>query len=672
MRLSAVAKVAAALVLVLVVAVIGAGKALKSEVYNAFLAGRVKAATGLELSFAGPTKLKLGASPLLSFTGVTLSAPQGAEILYIDRIEARVGLVPLAMRQLRLETLRIIRPVLHPGNLAHLSQAKAPDMADPPSGAPLTRLAVSELAVEDGIIRMEAGDARLAKALVRPETEAGGPLSLQLDGRWQGSRIEITGTAGPVGALAGGKPYPIQLKGHVGGANLTLRGSLSAPLAGRGLDLDLRAQGEELAELAALRPGKPKPQPFGPFKLAARISDPAGRLALSDLDVIVGRRDSLLITAKGQVADALVPAGVDVTLGLEADSVGGLTRLLDLPLPNAAPVKLSARLTDAEGGWRLAGLKTTLGRSDLSGELTLAAQPRPRLSGRLSAGVLALGDFTLPPARGQDPTRAAQPQRPAIPIDDGRLLGVEPLPLDLIRDLDANLSLSAAQVLAGPLTLAEASADIRMTAGRLAVENFTARAGGGALTGEARVDAAAKVPSLALRLAGAGVNPSTLTGGALAAAVADVAIDLKTQGANLRAMAGSADGSLSLSLGDVLLAGAGGGELSGRLTAAIDPAARSDKGIRLRCLAVRLPVRAGLASLDRGLGFETAGGTATIATGSLDLRTETLDVALLSRGAPPHRVRGSLAAPLVTAEAGARGQADATPCRTVQGRRLAR
>jgi uncharacterized protein involved in outer membrane biogenesis len=671
MRAGAIAKIVAALVLVLVVAVIGAGKALKSETYNAFLADRVKAATGLDLTFAGPTKLRLGAAPVLSLTGVTLSAGKGADILYIDRIEARVGLVPLAMRQLRLESLTLIRPTLHLGNLEPLLRGKAPEMADPPSGAPLTRFALTEVVIEDGAIVSSSGTARLAKALVRPESEAGGPLSLQVDGRWQGSRFEIAGTAGPLAGLAGTKPYPVQMKGHVGGANVTLRGTLTAPLAAKGLDLEVRAQGEELAELAALRPGKAKPQPFGPFKLAARLSDTAGPLALSDLDAIIGRRDSLLITAKGQVADALTPAGIDVSLGLEAESVNGLARLLDLPLPNAAPVKLSGRLTDAEGGWRLSGLKSTLGRSDLAGEITLSTQPRPRLSGRLSAAILVLGDFTLPSGKAGDPARAAQPQRPAIPIEDGRLLGVEPLPLDLIRDLDASLSLSAAQLQAGPATLAEAAAEIRMAGGRLAVESFTARAGGGALTGEARLDAAARIPSLAIRLAGAGLNPSALTGGAVTAATADLALDLRMQGANPRAMAGTADGSLSLGLTDPSLAKGGDGDLPSRLAGAIDPAAQSDKGIRLRCLAVRLPVKAGLASLDRGLGLETA-AAAAVTFGSLDLRTETLDIAFVSRGAPPQRLRGTLAAPVLTAEGGGKGQPDATPCRTVQGRRLVR
>lgn len=670
MRLSTIAKIVAALVLVLVIAVIGAGKALKSDIYNAFLTERVKAATGLDLSFAGATKLKLGPSPVLSFTGVTLSAGKGADILYIDRIEARVALMPLALRQLRLETVSLIRPVVHAPNLVRLAAFKPVDITDTPSGAPLTRLALSEVRIENAAIRWSGGTIQVAKALARPESEAGGPVALQLDGRWQDSRFDLTGVIGPLSALGSAKPYPVQIKGAVGGANLTLRGALTAPLTGKGLDLEFRAQGEELADLLRLRPDKAPVQAFGPFKLAARATDAAGPLALSDIDAVIGRRESQLITAKGQIADATGLNGVDMTVSLEAESLSGAMRMLGLDLPNAGPVKLSARLADIEKGWRLTGLKSNLGKSDLAGELSLVLAPRPRLYGRLAAAQLNLGDFSLPPSRGA-PSQSSQPQRPAIPIDDGRILGVEPLALDLIKDMDAALSLAATRLQVGQSTLSDATAELRMAAGRLTLEAFAARAGDGKLAGELRLDAVAKIPLLTLHLSGGGIDPALLTGGALKGAKADFTLDLKTQGANLRTMAGSAEGSLAVTLGETTLAKNSGGELPARLARDLDAGAQTADGLHLRCLVARLPLKAGLVGMDRGLGVETAASGA-MAFGTIDLRTEVLDVTVASRGAPPLKVKGVLGAPVVTSEGAGRVQADATPCRTAQARRLVR
>ncbi|EME70929.1 hypothetical protein H261_05954 [Paramagnetospirillum caucaseum] len=671
MRPSTIAKIVAALVLVLVVAVIAAGKSLKSEAYNQFLAERVKAASGLDLSFAGPTKLKLGPSPVLSFTGVTLSAGQGADLLYIDRVEARIALVPLALRQLRLETLSLIRPVLHAGTLDRLAAAKPVNLADSPAGVFLTRPSLGEVLIEDAAIRLTGTTIQVTKAQVRPESEAGGPLSLQLSGRWQDSRFDVSGVVGPLSALTGGtKPYPLQIKGSVGGANLSLRGTMAAPLAGKGLDLDFRTQGEELADLLRLRPGKPPAQTFGPFKLAARITDAAGPIALADIDAVIGRRESQLITAKGQMADALNRAGIDMTVSLEAESLSGMMRLLDLDLPNVGPVKLSGRLADIENGWRLTGLKSSLGKSDLAGEASLVLAPRPRLYGRLAAAQMNPADFTLPPSRGSS-AQSSQPQRPAIPIDDGRILGVEPLALDLIKDMDATLSLAATRLQWGPATLSDATGELRMAAGRLSLEAFSARAGEGQLAGEARLDAAAKTPALALRLAGSGVDPAALTGGALKGGKADFTLDLKAQGGNPRAMAGTAEGSLALTLGETLLARNSGGELPARLARDIDAGALGADGLRLRCLVARLPVKAGLISIDRGLAAETAGSGA-MAAGSIDLRTEALDIAVTSRSAPLLRVKGVLGAPVVTADSRAKAHAEANPCRAAQARRLTR
>lgn len=673
MRSSTIAKIVAALLVVLVVAVVGAGKSLKSEVYNRFLAERVKAATGLDLSFAGVTKLKLGPSPVLSFTGVTLSAAggKGGPLLYIDRIEARVALVPLALRQLRLDSVSLIRPVLDVQRLAALGQAKPLDLADSPAGAPVTRLALAEMRIEDASIRWNDGALQITKALLRPETEAGGPVTLQLDGTWRNGPIALSGVVGPLSALGGAKPYPVQFKGSLGGANLTLRGTVAAPLAGKGLDLEVRAQGEELADMLRLRPGKSPGQSWGPFKLSTRVSDAGGLVALSDLDAVIGRRESQLITLKGQVADILGRRGVDMLVTLEAESLTGLMRMLDLDLPNAGPAKLSAHLGDIENGWRLTGLKSNLGNSDLAGELSLVQASRPRLYGRLSASQLHLGDFSLPTPRAGGPAQPSQPQRPAIPINDGRILGVEALALDLIRDLDTNLSLSATRFHWGPISVGDATAELRVAAGRLSIEDFSARSGDGRLSGEVRLDAAAKAPTLALRLTGGNVDPAPLTGGMLKGAKADFAIDLKAQGTNIRVMAGSAEGSLALTLGETLFDRSMGGDLPARLARDLDPTAEKSGGLLVRCLVARLPVKAGLISFDRGLGAETP-SSAALASGAIDLRTESLDIAVASRTAPLLRVRGVLGAPVVSSESGGKPLADASPCRTAQARRLAR
>ncbi|MBI3444787.1 MAG: AsmA family protein, partial [Magnetospirillum sp.] len=671
MRLSTIAKIVAALLLVLVVALIAAAKSLHSERYNAFLAGRVKAASGLDLAFSGATKLKLGLSPRISFTGVTLSAGKGDPLLSIDRVEADIALIPLALRQLRLESLTLIRPTLRPSQLALLAarpgSAKSISLADSPEGAPTTQLSLSEILIENGtlLVGSPAQSVTLTKARLQPESEAGGPLALQVDGKWQDRPFTLGGSVGPASTLLGAKPYPLQVKAGFGGSVITVRGTVASPLAGRGLDLDLKAQGEELAELLRLRPGSSPSHSFGPFKLAARLSDTGGTIALADVDAIIGKRDSLLITARGAIANPLVMTGLDLALTVEADSSSALARLGGIDLPSAGPLKLSGKLNDIDNGWRLTGLKSNLGRSDLSGELSLVQSPRPRLYGRLAAGVLALNDFTLPQSKSGDLGRS-QPLRPAIPVADGRILPSDSLPLDMIRGVDADLSLVAARLLLGPLSVSDASAELRQSAGRLTISEFSAQAGDGILKGEMKLDAAGKVPSTSLRVDGNGLSFAALTGAAIQSGTGDLALDLRAQGVSLRAMAGSVEGTASAILGEIVLAKGAGGDLAERLIRDLAPPLPSEDGLRLRCLVARFPVKAGLINADRGLAAETS-RTGAIATGTIDLRSEALDIIIAAKGTTPLRVKGQLGAPVVAAEG--KAAFESTPCRAAAARR---
>lgn len=672
MRLSTIVKLVAVLMVLVVVEVIAAGKSLKSDAYNTFLAERVKAATGLDMTFGGVTKLKLGLAPVLSFTGVTLSAGRGAVVLYVDRIEARVPVLPLALRQLRLDTVTLFRPVLHPEQLAAIHPGRSLDLTGGPSGAPDTRPGLLDVRVEDGAILLAKDKTvKVDKAVLRPDGDAGGSLAVQMTGTWQGLPLDLTGSLGSLAHLAGPKPYPIQFKIGLANSNLSLRGTLSAPLAGTGLDLELRGQGEEFSNLLKLAMDNPPAIQLGPYKIAAKLTDAAGALAFNDVDAIIGRKDTLLLTAKGHIADVVNRSGVELLLGLEADSVDTASQLVDPDLPNAGPLKLSAHLGDIENGWRLTGIKSTLGTSDLAGELSLIQGPHPRVYGRLSAGLLNLGDFSLPQGKGSARALASQPQRPAIPIADGRIIGLEQLPLDGLRQMDADLSVSASRLQWHQTTLGEASAGIRATGGKVAVTNFAARSGSGKLTGELTLDVSPRTPVLSLQLKGNGLDSAPLTGGAVLGAKADLAFDLRAQGGSPRAMAGTATGSFAFSTGPGNLAPQAGGEFVSTLTDQIDAEAVSGSGTAFKCLVAHLPIKGGLISTDRGIAVETA-RAAAISLGSIDLRTEDVSLTVARRGASPLRISGTLGAPVVESDGLGKVQSDATPCRTAQARRLGR
>jgi len=664
MKFATVAKMAIAAILVVVVALIAAGKSLDSNAYKAFLSERIKASTGLDLGFSGPIKLKLGLAPQLSFTGLSLSnphTPKAPPLLFVDRIEARVALMPLIFRQLQLEQMVLIRPTLRleqipaSGKAADGEPVKPLDLGQPPAKIAITRLALGEVRVEDAVVLWratpKAPESRLlvGKARVQPDLLVGGPMSIQAEGNWDGSDFDLAGIVGsPHVLMAGSKPYPVQIKGAIDGAVVVIKGNIAEPLAVKGIDIAISAQGDELAELVKRLnlPAAESPLPaIGPYKLSARLTDTGGTLGLAEIDAVLGKRDAVLLNLKGTIR-ALAPlSGVDLAVLAEAEGLSGVSRLLALDLPGAGPLKLSARLTEAESGWRLAGIKSTLGHSDFAGELALATYPRPRLFGRLASQTLVPGDFSLPQTRSAtDPTRA-QPQRPSIAVADGRVLGLTPLGFEAINAFDLDLSLAATRLQLGPLALGDATGEIHMGGAKLVVQAFTARLGDGKLQGQGRIDLSGRSPSLALKLGGTGLDLGHLGIEGLSGH-AEFSLDAHSQGANPRALAGSLDGAFTAGLSDAALATSDPDSLAHRLLRALDPQGEASPGLASRCTQVRLAAKGGLISADRGLTSETAQGTIAGA-GTIDLRTEAIELAFTGRNGAWTRIKGMLGAPVL-------------------------
>ncbi len=654
MKFATVLKILTTVALVVVVALIAASKALDSKKYQAFLADRMRDATGLELSFTGPTKIKLGLSPQVSFTGLTLSAkPGGPALLFVDRIEAQVALLPLVFRMIQVERAVLIRPMFRLGSLPH--PVGGLDLDRGGEKVPATSLAITSVQIEDGTIIWRDVSANsdssmtMTHARIQPESVAGGPLSLQIEGRRNGTDFRLAGVVGSASALLSGKkPYPIQLKGEVSGAVVVARGHVAEPLQGRGVDLEIKAQGDELADMlirAGMISADKSPSAIGPYKISAKLSEGG----LTEIDAIFGKRDNVLVGLKGAIKTLSPMGGFDLAVMVESDGLAGLSRLMAVDLPNGGPLKLSARLNDIDNGWRLTGIKSSLGKSDFSGELALVHTPRPRLFGRLVANVFVPSELSLPQSRAAETARSS-PQRPAIPVHDGRILSLAPLPLEWLKAFDLNLSLGAAKLHLGAAVLSEAVVEITLASGKLTLGGIQAQIGEGVVKGDIVLDNSLRTPGFTAKLAGSGLDLTRL-GGEMGVddGLGDFTLEAKMTGASARAMAGSLEGSLNASLSNAGLSKVGG-DLTPRLMSALDPTGAELDRSRLRCASLRLAAKGGSIAADRnGLVVETS-HTAFVGSGSVDLRTEGLDMAFAAKGGAWTRIRGMLSAPSLARE----------------------
>lgn len=681
MRLSAALKLLAVLIAALAVGLVAASKSVDTNRLKALAAEQVLAATGRTLTVTGAVELRLGLIPKLIANGVSLSNPAGAsrpEMVKVERIEAEVALLPLLKREIRIVRLVLVAPdvllesdragrgnwVFPEPMKAEAAKPEADKAETPPGKAPATRFTLREVRVKNGRLAWRDGGAvqtfYLHRLVLRPEANGGGYTAVEVVGNLGTRMLEVGGRLGmPASA---GKPWGVHLQGSFDGVQAKAEGTILDPLAGTGIDLALSAQGDEVDKLLHVgRDGQSAA--LGPFKLAARLSDGRGALALGDLDITAGRRDALVVTARGAVRDLSALSGVELTLSAEADTLAGLSRLTGGEMPHIGPLKATGLLSGGAGHWKLADIKAALAGSDVGGDLALDLTRHPRLSGALTSRVLSLADFTTPASK---PGEKLTPK--AIKAaGDGRLFPAEPLNLAALRLLDAQVALRAQRLDLGTVHFADTTADLSLANGRLSLRPLRAGLAGGAVEAELALADTAKGAEMIVRATARGIDLGRVLkdagSDALSGGRTDVRIDLGGHGVSWRALMASLSGETVLNVGDGRLRNTAidwaGGDLLIQVLGVLNPLSRAEPTTPLSCAVARFTVKDGIATADRGIAVETA-KVNVVGAGTVNLRDEHLDLAVTPRArdglglslttplAGMTRVRGTLAEPALS------------------------
>ena len=142
----------------------------------------------------------------------------------------------------------------------------------------------------------------------------------------------------------------------------------------------------------------------------------------------------------------------------------------------------------------------------------------------------------------------------------------------------------------------------------------------------------------------------------------DVTVNVTTRGVSERQWAHNASGSVLAVVGPASVANSKETESDlGKIAQAVNPLRGSQSETDLKCAVVRLPLHDGIAHIDHSIAAETR-EIGVLASGTIDLRDETLDLAVTPRSrvtlpidiaqlASLVRVHGPLASPAVTVDA---------------------
>lgn len=382
---------------------------------------------------------------------------------------------------------------------------------------------------------------------------------------------------------------------------------------------------------------------FGtPSQSAAAPSKSSGALPkLGDLtiqDGLLTYRDGLSGKATALAVKKLTASGDPLAIALDGAYDGK---------PLALKAKLSLRGKVAE----LSDLQASYGASDLAGRLAFDWSARPRLSAALSSKLIDLGDFVAP---------NAAPRK-----DDGRVFSADPIDLTGLRSLDADLQANVTRLRQGKIELQDIAAKIGLRAGRASIESFSGRFADGALSAQGHVAA----------LAGPGLETAltfkadkldlaallkSLDAGNMIVGRADLALDVKGQGASLRALMASLGGNASWIMGKGQVKN-GYVDLLGTdlLRFAASATTGGSDATAVNCLVARFDVAKGVAA-SRGILFDTDRMTVK-GEGNVNLGTERLALkftpnpkerSLINLALPWH-VQGTLKKPEVAVDQGA-------------------
>ena len=668
-------------IVVLVVAVIVAGVAILNSLdlnrYRDLIAQEIESATGRKVAILGPIELEVSFNPALALSDVALAnAPwsQEPQMLAVKRFEAKVALLPLLSKEVRIKRIvlsgadiRLETDANGVGNWILQPAGREPPAE--PAPAPAAGAAEGEavlpsfdnITVEESTLTYRDGPTGRVTTVVVESLHASAPsdrapITIDFSGRYNDNPIAARGTLGAMASLIAGEPVRIDFEAKAGGATLHLLGDLDKPGAEKGTDVLISAEGSQIGELSTLA-GTPVPA-LGPYKASLRLQEVKGVFSANAIQAVVGQENLVLASATGSIANLAAVEGINLQVELKGQSLADLNEPAKLTLPPIGPYQLGAAVSGNRNAIRLENLAATVGGSDLAGTAALALDgARPAVEVTLSSNRLALADFTGPAKEGgSSEGTAAQPS-------DGRIFPADPLPLDGLKAVDGNLRFSGRSLVLDQVTLENVAATASIKNGRLVIDPLQAGISGGTVAIKADVDGGAAKPAVALTVTSRQVEVGSLlkllqVSDVLSGGKADLDLSVTGTGGSVRAIMAGLNGSTRLVMGPGRINNRFAKLLLADLVSVITVSGSGDSS-DINCMVSDFAIANGQAS-SKALVLDTNSVT-ILGSGGVNLATERLALRFdpnakqpsLADLAVPVQVGGTLAKPSITPDAGA-------------------
>ena len=336
--------------------------------------------------------------------------------------------------------------------------------------------------------------------------------------------------------------------------------------------------------------------------------------------------DGASAAAKGLLRSGIPPRAMEADISASLTKAAALAPWVAAAARVPLPAELKGRLSFAPQSLRIDGLQLSLAQQQLSGQLKALGGNPLRIDAQLSSPSIDLARWLPPSAAAGAPA----------PASGRRVFGNTPLALDALPAGPATLALRVDRLLMPGLPpLSQLNLRLDAQPGRFKLDPLSVGVADGSLRGSLSVSTAAgAAPRVALQAQADKLSMDTLLKASGHSAYASggqlqLRANLNGAGNTAQALASTATGELMLSLSNTTL-GSGasplGTDLLRRLLQAVtlqtQPAAQS----RIDCAVIRLPLKNGVATVDRSIALETD-QLAVSAKGELRFDNETLMLA---------------------------------------------
>jgi uncharacterized protein involved in outer membrane biogenesis len=458
-------------------------------------------------------------------------------------------------------------------------------------------------------------------------------LEIEGSGRDLGEVSPLVGTRLP-------KTGPFTVKGRLSGSGRNLAfqeaqaivrsGSLRGALSGRigdlvalkGVDFKFKGSGNDLAEVSPVV-NKRLPE-TGAFTITGQLTGSSKHLSLQDAEGSVSR-DSLRLAVNGKIEDLLTLNGIAFEVKGSGKELAEIGPLIEKKLPRFGSFEVTGNLRGSSEALALDGLSLIVGNSDFKGSAKVEFRRRPKITLVLESGLV---DFT--PLVGE-----AKKDEKEISQKGGydqRLFPDDPLPLEILKKVDADIVLKAKRVKAREAQFDLGRLRLKLKDNDLSVDKLQAAYKGTKVSGNVHIYFASP-PHIATKFLVQGFDLGNylreIGASDKAKGQIDIAADLKSKGDSVSTLMANLDGTISFVMGRShltkwlnLLAI----DLSKRV---IPFWGKHQKADNIICAVADFDIKNGIAS-SQAFVFDTKAGVLT-AEGDINLGTEQVNFLLVPK-----------------------------------------